>query len=101
MSRRVLMRARMEDALRADFLAAAARDFRSPASVLRQLMQAYVVVQNAPVGPVARRPGDAVPVAAAAVARLTPPPRLQGDDRDAEALFQRQCRWKNSMFGGG
>lgn len=96
MSRRVLLRAKMEDTLRATFQAAAARDFRPAATVLRQLMQAYVAVQNAPADSVARRPGNAVPVAAAAVARLTPPPRLRADDRDAEALFERQCRWKNS-----
>ncbi|MBT2766142.1 hypothetical protein J7J08_00655 [Stenotrophomonas sp. ISL-67] len=101
MSRRVLMRAKMEDTLRANFQAAAARDFQSAATVLRQLMQAYVVVQSAPADSVARRPGNAVPVAAEAVARLTRPPRVQGDERDVEALFQRQYRWKNSVFGAG
>ena len=40
MSRRVLMRAKMEDTLRANFQAAAARNFLPAATVLRQLMQA-------------------------------------------------------------
>lgn len=101
MSRRVLMRAKMEDTLRASFQAAAARNFLPAATVLRQLMQAYVVVQGAPADSVARRPGNAVPVAAEAVARVTRPLRVQGDDRDVDALFQRQCCWKNSELGSG
>ena len=101
MSRRVLMRAKMEDTLRANFQAAAARNFLPAATVLRQLMQAYVVVQGAPADSVARRPGSAVPVAAEAVARLTRPLHMQRDERDVEALFERQCCWKNSEFGSG
>jgi len=46
MSRRVLMRAKMEDTLRANFQAAAARNFLPAATVLRQLMQADVAVQG-------------------------------------------------------
>lgn len=100
MSRRVLIRAKMEDTLRANFQAAAARNFLPAATVLRQLMQAYVAVQGAPADSVARRPGNAVPVAAEAVARLTRPLHMQRDERDVEALFQRQCQWKDSVFGG-
>jgi hypothetical protein len=102
MSRNVLMQAKMEDELRANFQAAAARECRPAAQVLRQLMEAYVAAQSAPETTDGRRRSSAVRVAAGAVVSLAPAGSpAEGDDRDLDEVAQRQYGWHNTPFGTG
>ncbi|WP_313346539.1 hypothetical protein [Stenotrophomonas sp.] len=103
MSRNVLIQARMEDQLRASFQAAAARECRPAAQVLRQLMEAYVAAQSEPDANDGRRRSTAVRRAAGAVVSLAPPPAplTDGDDRDLDDVAQRQYGWHNNPFGAG
>lgn len=102
MSRNVLIQAKMEDQLRASFQAAAARECRPAAQVLRQLMEAYVAVQSEPDANDGRRRSTAVRRAAGAVVSLAPPaPLTDGDDRDLDDVAQRQYGWHNNPFGAG
>lgn len=103
MSRNVLIQAKMEDQLRASFQAAAARECRPAAQVLRQLMEAYVAVQSEPDANDGRRRSTAVRRAAGAVVSLAPraAPMVEGDDRDMDEVAQRQYGWHNTPFGTG
>jgi len=96
-----LAQAAREDALRAQFQAAAARGCQSAAKVMRGLMEAYIAIQDAPEASPMKLRGSAVSCAAAAVLRVTGRQRADADGRDVEALVKRQYGWKNSEFGEG
>lgn len=98
MTRNVLAQARREDALRARFQGAVAQEGRSAATVLRQLMQAYVLMQEC------MRPGGdaerAGMVRCAAASVLAPEPRhavvLVRADMEREARERLGCEWFGS-----
>jgi len=110
MSKSVFMQVQMAAGLRASFQHAAAREHRSAAQVLQQLMREYVVRQSCvdaeqEAGPfdAVERVAGAVALEGARVARCEPEaaPCFEGGDRDLEAMVARQLGWRCSPFGVG